>query len=543
MRVKLKSIIGYVGTLIPLLIILSYTFFLAAGTPFPVSMITGSSMEPTLHEGDVVIWTPVRMEDVGIGDIVVFRSYVYPGRIISHRVVEITEFGGERYFKTKGDGNNYTDQGPAPHAPEPYVTKDNFLGKLVCVGGNAVKISSASNPFFLSQQLVSLEPGVFIGTVLLIIITICIFGFTYFKTRKPREISIDELILGPGRVRALKVFGNLLILFLIFSLISARFFYSSEDINVAVSEPTSETTFGNLNPGESKSENFTFENNAIFPTKGVVFSYGRISDYIVTKKPVFSMGPKETTAKEITVNIPDGTKPGVYDGKVYSFFSPLWLILPTPVMETFSGSMNGIIVLYILSSIIWSVVLTMVLLLINKTMEKYEIHHTYKSLFASLNPRSPERKITFKRITGWISGIDWIDIKPVKPVVAALISIMFIPVMFLGGPVLVILISAFFSGIVTYVLGCRWRAGIILSGIVSECLILGFIVLPFFSSFPYNNPYLFAAATTFVLSVFLIVFLLLFLPVCLLSYSGGCMANFVYEKINPAIRAKGDTDI
>jgi hypothetical protein len=177
-------------------------------------------------------------------------------------------------------------------------------------------------------------------------------------------------------------------------------------------------------------------------------------------------------------------------------------------------------------------------------MEKYEIHHTYKSLFTSLkiSPKH-ETRVTFKRITAWVSNIDWVDINPVKPVSAALICIMFIPVMFLGMPFLVILISAFFSGVVTYVLGCRWRAGIILSGIISECLMLGFITLPFFSSFPYNTPYLFAAATTFVLSVFLIVFLLLFLPVCLLSYSGGCITNFVYEKINPGIRAKGDTDI
>ena len=48
-------------------------------------------MDPTLVEGDILLWMPIKIKDIKIGDIVVFKSYIkWPNeKLIAHRVTNI----------------------------------------------------------------------------------------------------------------------------------------------------------------------------------------------------------------------------------------------------------------------------------------------------------------------------------------------------------------------------------------------------------------------------------------------------------------------
>lgn len=68
--------------------------------------IVSESMEPTLEINDVVIVQKCEPSQLQIGDIITFGQ---DGRIISHRISDITKEKGTIKFKTKGDNNKILD--------------------------------------------------------------------------------------------------------------------------------------------------------------------------------------------------------------------------------------------------------------------------------------------------------------------------------------------------------------------------------------------------------------------------------------------------
>ena len=82
--------------------------------PFYV-VIKGSSMAPTLVEGDVRLVYPTPFPDITVGSIVAYRSM--RGDIL-HRVIERTE----RCLYTRGDN--------APRDDGYCVTKGDYLGEV-----------------------------------------------------------------------------------------------------------------------------------------------------------------------------------------------------------------------------------------------------------------------------------------------------------------------------------------------------------------------------------------------------------------------------
>ena len=61
------------------------------------------SMSPTLNPGDILLLQGVPAKEIGVGDIIVFRSPINPNDLIVHRVIGILVRGGDYYFTTKGD--------------------------------------------------------------------------------------------------------------------------------------------------------------------------------------------------------------------------------------------------------------------------------------------------------------------------------------------------------------------------------------------------------------------------------------------------------
>ena len=135
---KLVRNILFVSSFILLLVLI---FSMVPDVHFPVAVIASGSMSPTLDEGDVVAWVPVDIEEVNVGDVVVFKSYVgWSGeRLVAHRVTEILVDDDVLMLGTKGDASELDDPDVVGFS-EPYVRSDHLLGRVVSVEGQPLKI-------------------------------------------------------------------------------------------------------------------------------------------------------------------------------------------------------------------------------------------------------------------------------------------------------------------------------------------------------------------------------------------------------------------
>jgi len=101
-------------------------------------------MEPILGKGDILLWIPIKIEEIKIGDIVVFKSYTkWPNeKLIAHRVtnIKIDKSTNREILETKGDANQWKDQ-DNPYMNMPYIQEDAIQGKVVCFNSYPVKIN------------------------------------------------------------------------------------------------------------------------------------------------------------------------------------------------------------------------------------------------------------------------------------------------------------------------------------------------------------------------------------------------------------------
>ncbi|MFQ5800423.1 MAG: signal peptidase I [Candidatus Hydrothermarchaeales archaeon] len=88
--------------------------------------ITSNSMAPTFWQTDLVLMQSIS-KDYQKDDIVVFQNpqVIYKDKVI-HRIASIDEDS----IKTKGDNNNYADEG--------FLKKENILGSAVTFNGNPI---------------------------------------------------------------------------------------------------------------------------------------------------------------------------------------------------------------------------------------------------------------------------------------------------------------------------------------------------------------------------------------------------------------------
>lgn len=102
------------------------TFQIAFGTSTPFMVVVSNSMYPTLKINDIIVVKSVSIDEVNIGDVIVFRSPLNPRTPIVHRVMDIVvDEQGAKMIITKGDRNP---------APDPWtITEDLLIGKVVYV--------------------------------------------------------------------------------------------------------------------------------------------------------------------------------------------------------------------------------------------------------------------------------------------------------------------------------------------------------------------------------------------------------------------------
>ncbi len=83
--------------------------FLSVRGAMPFMAIYGTSMEPVLHSGDLILIEEVDHNDIEVGDVIVFtipsmvrQVYNYPA-VVAHRVIKVEASERGTTFRTKGD--------------------------------------------------------------------------------------------------------------------------------------------------------------------------------------------------------------------------------------------------------------------------------------------------------------------------------------------------------------------------------------------------------------------------------------------------------
>ena len=71
-------------------------------------VLYGSSMEPAIKVGSLLLAKPVNVDDLKVDDIIVFRLH-NSGTTMTHRIMGIRQEDGQRYFQTKGDASTSAD--------------------------------------------------------------------------------------------------------------------------------------------------------------------------------------------------------------------------------------------------------------------------------------------------------------------------------------------------------------------------------------------------------------------------------------------------
>ncbi len=69
-------------------------------------IVTGGSMEPSIHKGSLVVVQPVDPAEVAVGDVITFQQY---DQTTTHRVIAIVASDAGPVFKTRGDANVVAD--------------------------------------------------------------------------------------------------------------------------------------------------------------------------------------------------------------------------------------------------------------------------------------------------------------------------------------------------------------------------------------------------------------------------------------------------
>lgn len=151
------------------------SFQVAFGTQTPFMVVVSNSMYPTLKINDIIIVKNVPIDDIQVGDIIVFKSPLNPQTPIVHRVINIIEdVGGSKIFITKGDNNP---------TPDPWtVSEDLILGKVIYVVPQIGVIPKILNAY----------PTLKYALAALIIAIIIVSEYIDYVKSRNEEIGIDE---------------------------------------------------------------------------------------------------------------------------------------------------------------------------------------------------------------------------------------------------------------------------------------------------------------------------------------------------------------
>ena len=110
-RFRPRVVVGWLLT-VGLVAIALGVFALGVGPrflPYRAYAIQTGSMSPALPVGSEAILRPARARDLRPGDVIAFHKPSGSGELVTHRILSVERYRGERVFVTKGDANAVPD--------------------------------------------------------------------------------------------------------------------------------------------------------------------------------------------------------------------------------------------------------------------------------------------------------------------------------------------------------------------------------------------------------------------------------------------------
>ena len=530
-------------------------------------------------EGDIVAWTPTDMEDIDVGDVIVFKSYLsWPDeKIVVHRVNSIkSNSRGEIILETKGDKNDWVDQ-EGPHIPEPYIREDHVMGKVVSVGQTPLKI-----PFIgylglwinqgldlISQpasQKESISYAAIFAPLTISAVVLVVLVFLLPEKAKTLKEKIHLYIFGRKPLNLKRTAIMFLVAYLVFFTVIHTFAHDSVDASVGIenSSPESTLDFGRIKKGtESFPKPLQIINPSTMSVKGVIFGRGELSELV--DRRIFELQRGEIQNPKLYAFASNSSANGSYLGEVMVFSSPFWLMFPDDFIRDLLNwnSELTVIILDVLSSIILTMITMMILVTIAFIAEKVTIWSVNRSwLHPSrliLNKKIKEqfsrtKQKTKKAISRGILWIVRVDITSkiikqnnysglIKPVIA---SLLILPVLyFIEDNITAMFLAVIIAGIFAYFLSCKIRNKIIITAIIVMSLAIANMAIQ-------SQLIILDKEQTFLellslslgaLGVYLLVFSMLLIPFALIAWFLTRIIRNLKERKDPLLSLEGHCDL
>lgn len=127
---EVRETFKYIAIGLILAVFMNYGLGYALGAEKPVMAVMSDSMEPTLERGDLVVVKGVEGGKIDSGDIVVYRS-PFKRIAVVHRVIDVENHNGKRYFITKGDNDETNPLSDQEVGIAPPLTEEDIKGEVV----------------------------------------------------------------------------------------------------------------------------------------------------------------------------------------------------------------------------------------------------------------------------------------------------------------------------------------------------------------------------------------------------------------------------
>ena len=527
-------------------------------------------------EGDIVAWTPTPIEDIKVGDIIVFKSYVtWPGeKLVVHRVSDIKKSPkGNILLETKGDKNDWTDQ-KGPHIPEPYIREDNVMGKIVSIGPIPLKVPIIGQIGIwineglsvISQPTAAKESINYLGVFAPLTISAVILVILVFIIPEKAETIKEKLhlyIFGRRPLNLKKTMISLLFAYIIFFTIIHAFAYESMTGAVGINEncPQANIKFGRIPENkESFKRDFPVINPGAMPVKGIIFAKGDIGKYI--SKKTFELDRTEEKTIKLNAYAPNGTANGSYVGDIMMYSSPFWLLIPDILIE-FLYNLNAeasVFILDLISAVILTS-LTFILLvsitffsdrinelIIDKSWQYPLISSLGKKTLDRLSKIKTKTKKSLKKNIGWILEITISDEEEIystikKPVIASLIIIPIIYIM--EEQLAAMIISVILAGIIAYFMSCKIRKKILLTVIITGALSASYMILKsnLIIVGKEGNIIELLSLSLGIIGLYTLIFTFLLIPLTYIVWKISCFIRNVKEEKEPLLTLEGRCDL
>lgn len=162
--------------------------------------VRGSSMRPTLHDGDHVIVGPF-LGLPRVGQIALGRC---GDRLVVHRLVGIERVDGRRCYLLQGD---------ARHAPDAGLLREDLLGRVVAVVRQGRRIDIDDSPAVLRREMFRVRlrqraPRILRGAAVVVIAILSALGWTSAAQGTTYYAPAPEYRFGPGDIVSLRVWNG-----------------------------------------------------------------------------------------------------------------------------------------------------------------------------------------------------------------------------------------------------------------------------------------------------------------------------------------------